>query len=104
MKQTLIIGDIHGCYYELQALLDKAGLNAGDEVVGIGDVVDRGPETPQVVTFFQETPYARTIMGNHDHAVLYEPSNFNSPAEQASYWTRMMLETEPDPVRATRLA
>lgn len=66
MKQRLIIGDIHGCYYELQALLDKAALNPGDEVIGLGDVVDRGPETPQVATYFQETPNARAIMGNHE--------------------------------------
>ena len=66
MQKTLIIGDIHGCYFELQALLDKAGLGAGDEVIGIGDIVDRGPETPQVVEFFQNTPKAIAIMGNHE--------------------------------------
>jgi serine/threonine protein phosphatase 1 len=56
MKNTLIIGDIHGCYDELPALLNKAGLSDGDEVIGIGDVVDRGPETPQVVFFFVPHP------------------------------------------------
>ena len=66
MQKTLIIGDIHGCYIELQALLDKAGLGAGDAVIGIGDIVDRGPETPQVVDFFRTTTNARTIMGNHE--------------------------------------
>jgi predicted phosphodiesterase len=64
MQNTLIIGDIHGCYYELQTLLDKAGLGAGDAVIGIGDNVDRGPETPQVVDFFRTTPNAMAIMGN----------------------------------------
>jgi serine/threonine protein phosphatase 1 len=66
MKNILIIGDIHGCFYELQALLDKSGLSDGDEVIGIGDIVDRGPETPQVVDFFRTTPNARSIMGNHE--------------------------------------
>lgn len=66
MQKTLIIGDIHGCFYELQALLDKAGLSDGDEVIGIGDVVDRGPETPQVVDFFRTTPNTMAIMGNHE--------------------------------------
>jgi predicted phosphodiesterase len=66
MKNILIIGDIHGCFYELQALLDKAGLSDGDEVIGIGDIVDRGPETPQVVDFFRTTPNAMAIMGNHE--------------------------------------
>lgn len=46
MQKTLIIGDIHGCYYELQTLLDKAGLGDGDAIIGIGDRVVRGPKTP----------------------------------------------------------
>jgi predicted phosphodiesterase len=41
MKNILIIGDIHGCYVELLALLDKAGLGEEDVVIGIGDIVDR---------------------------------------------------------------
>ena len=66
MQQTLVIGDIHGCFYELQALLDKSGLDDGDAIIAIGDMVDRGPETPQVVEFFQNMPTARAIMGNHE--------------------------------------
>lgn len=64
--QTLVIGDIHGCYDELQALLDKAGLTEGDAIVSVGDCVDRGPETPAVLDFFQKTPNAFLIMGNHE--------------------------------------
>ena len=64
--QTLVIGDIHGCYFELQTLLDKAGLNDGDSIVSLGDFVDRGPETPQVLDFLQNTPHTRALMGNHE--------------------------------------
>ncbi|NJC98691.1 MAG: serine/threonine protein phosphatase, partial [Anaerolineae bacterium] len=35
--QTLVIGDIHGCYDEFQALLDKAGLTEGDAIISVGD-------------------------------------------------------------------
>jgi serine/threonine protein phosphatase 1 len=66
MQKTLIIGDIHGCHAELQALLEKAGLGAGDAIIGIGDMVDRGPETPQVAEFFRNTPNVRAVMGNHE--------------------------------------
>ena len=38
-------------------------------------------------------------MGNHDFAVFYEPYNFNSGAEQASYWTRRCFENDPDAQR-----
>lgn len=64
--QTLVIGDIHGCYTELQALLDKAGLTATDRIISIGDCVDRGPETPAVVRFFSAHTQAQVIMGNHE--------------------------------------
>jgi serine/threonine protein phosphatase 1 len=66
MPQTLIVGDIHGCYFELLALLDKAGLGAEDLIIGIGDIVDRGPESPQVLEYFQKTAHARAVMGNHE--------------------------------------
>ena len=64
--QTLVIGDIHGCYDELQVLLDKAGLAEGDSIVSVGDCVDRGADTPTVLRFFQEKPNAKLIMGNHE--------------------------------------
>jgi serine/threonine protein phosphatase 1 len=64
--QTLVIGDIHGCYDELHALLDKAALTEGDAIVSVGDCVDRGPDTPAVLAFFQKTPTTFLIMGNHE--------------------------------------
>jgi len=64
--QTLVIGDIHGCYDELQSLLDKAGLSDADTIISIGDCIDRGPETPEVLSFFRERPNAKLIMGNHE--------------------------------------
>jgi serine/threonine protein phosphatase 1 len=64
--QRLIIGDIHGCYDELQALLDKAGLTEGDAIIAIGDLVDRGLDSAGTLRFFQATPNARAIMGNHE--------------------------------------
>jgi hypothetical protein len=64
--QTLVIGDIHGCYDEFQDLLDRAGLSEDDSIVSVGDCVDRGPDTPAVLRFFREIPNALLIMGNHE--------------------------------------
>ena len=64
--QTLVIGDIHGCYEELQRLLDKAALAEGDAIISAGDLVDRGPETPQVLDFFRQTAGCQAVMGNHE--------------------------------------
>ena len=62
----LIIGDIHGCYYELQALLDKSAIGDDDEIIALGDLFDRGPEPREVYDFFRRTPNARSIRGNHE--------------------------------------
>jgi serine/threonine protein phosphatase 1 len=64
--KRLIVGDIHGCFREFQDLLDKAGLSGDDEIIALGDVVDRGPDTPAVLEFFQTQPQARSLMGNHE--------------------------------------
>jgi serine/threonine protein phosphatase 1 len=64
--QTLIVGDIHGCYAEFRELLERAGLGPDDAIVAIGDIVDRGPDTPGVVEFFQHRPRAASILGNHE--------------------------------------
>jgi serine/threonine protein phosphatase 1 len=64
--KTLIIGDIQGCYTELLELVDKAGLTSGDAIIALGDLVDRGPDSPGVLEFFMTQPDTRSIMGNHE--------------------------------------
>ena len=63
----LIIGDIHGCYEELVALLEKAGLNSDDKIIALGDILDRGPNPVKVMEFFSCNPQASSIRGNHEH-------------------------------------
>jgi serine/threonine protein phosphatase 1 len=64
--KTLVIGDIHGCFEEFQELLDQAGLTDDDKIIALGDLVDRGPDSPRVVDFFQNQARARSLMGNHE--------------------------------------
>jgi serine/threonine protein phosphatase 1 len=66
MMRRLIIGDIHGCYDELQELLQQAGLSSQDEIIAIGDLVDRGPDSARVIEFFRHTPNAHSLLGNHE--------------------------------------
>ena len=64
--KRLIVGDIHVCYLELLELLDKAGLSEDDEIIAVGDIIDRGPESPQAFEFFEVHPNTRTLIGNHE--------------------------------------
>lgn len=64
--RVLVIGDIHGCCVELQDLLEGAGLTCEDRIIALGDIVDRGPESPEVLDFFRTQPGASSLMGNHE--------------------------------------
>lgn len=78
--QTLIIGDIHGCFVEMQELLAAAGLSDGDTILATGDIVDRGPETPEVLQFFATQPNTRSVAGNHERKHIRSFAHEISPA------------------------
>ena len=73
-----IIGDIHGCYDELVALLEKLGYQLdggsvvpppGRQAIFLGDLVDRGPDSPAVLRLVMSMVAAGTALcvpGNHD--------------------------------------
>jgi len=69
MPRTLVIGDVHGCLRELQDLLDACAFADGDELVLVGDLVAKGPDSCGVLGLVR-TLGARAVRGNHDHAVL----------------------------------
>ena len=66
MQRHIIIGDVHGCFVELQQLLAVVEASPEDVVIAVGDLVDRGPESPEVVRFFRERPNSYVIVGNHE--------------------------------------
>ena len=67
--RTIVIGDIHGCYDELLALLRKADFGADDSVVAVGDLIVKGPKNRQVLDVFIEDKRFRAVLGNHDRAI-----------------------------------
>ena len=94
-----IISDIHSNLEALQAVLDDIEERGVQEIVCLGDIIGYGANPKECLDLIRERCRI-TIMGNHDHAVLFEPTNFNLPAERACYWTRQQLEDEAD--RKTR--
>ncbi|MDK2785515.1 MAG: serine/threonine protein phosphatase 1 [Thermotoga sp.] len=70
---TYAVGDIHGCFFALKALLEKLPLGKEDELVFLGDYVDRGPNSKEVVEFLMElSRHHRCIFlrGNHEEMLL----------------------------------
>ena len=69
MERTIVVGDVHGCLDELQALLRQCGVIRGDRVVLAGDLVAKGPDSRGVVQLVRETG-ALAVLGNHDDYCL----------------------------------
>ncbi|OLR90039.1 polynucleotide kinase-phosphatase [Actinokineospora bangkokensis] len=83
-----VIGDVHGCRAELEELLDELGYRverddhgratgaahpAGRRAVFVGDLVDRGPDTPGVLRLAMgmvEAGTAFAVCGNHEQKLV----------------------------------
>lgn len=88
-----IIGDIHGHYGKLEALLrrlnyresDGAWRHAGRQAIFVGDLIDRGPgqvETVQAVRAMVEAGTAQCVMGNHEfNAIAWATPDPQRPGE-----------------------
>ena len=71
MKKIFAIGDIHGCYDRLKTLMDKIPIDLSrDTLVFIGDYIDRGPNSVEVVEYLMKlkkrVPEVIFLKGNHE--------------------------------------
>ncbi|MCP3872756.1 MAG: hypothetical protein GY699_06320, partial [Desulfobacteraceae bacterium] len=92
--KTLVIGDIHGCYDELMALLDKAALGREDRIIALGDILDRGPDSAKVVDFFNLHAQASCLMGNHEHKHLLMNEGTIQPSISQQITSKHFSESE----------
>lgn len=63
-----IIGDIAGRFDELMLLLNK--MPEADLVLSVGDMIDRGPKSRQVLEYFMDTSNTEAIFGNHEEMMV----------------------------------
>jgi len=113
-----IIGDIHGCFDELVILLARLGYvieqddeyeliyrvqhPEGRKVVFLGDLVDRGPATPQVLRLVMSMVEAGTALcvpGNHDVKLARKLQGHDVKVAHGLELSLKQLEQEPPAFR-----
>jgi serine/threonine protein phosphatase 1 len=83
--RLLAVGDIHGCLEQLTALMIQVAPAPSDQVIFLGDYIDRGPDSAAVIdyliTFGETFPATVFLRGNHeqmfcDYLDGHDPSAF----------------------------
>lgn len=64
---TYVIGDIHGCFDEFMEMLRIIDYDDEDEIICVGDYIDRGPKSYEMLKWMENQPEnVLLIKGNHD--------------------------------------
>jgi protein phosphatase len=105
-----LIGDIHGCFDETLVLLQKLGYQVqkndsyqvshpeGRKVIFVGDLVDRGPKTPEVLRLVMDMVTSGAgfcVNGNHDDKLKRKLSGRDVKIAHGLAESLAQLETEP---------
>lgn len=69
MSRRIFIGDVHGHYSGLMRLTTMIAPTSTDTLHFVGDLIDRGPRSAQVVEFVRQNNYP-CVLGNHEHLLL----------------------------------
>jgi bis(5'-nucleosyl)-tetraphosphatase (symmetrical) len=65
-----VVGDLHGCFKTFQALLNQIQLTSTDRVICIGDLINRGEKSAEILDLFTSDHRFSSLLGNHDWAFI----------------------------------
>lgn len=68
---TYVMSDLHGQYQMYKKILAEIGFSDDDELYVLGDVVDRGPESAQLLCDMSLRANVYPLLGNHDATARY---------------------------------
>ncbi|HXA14813.1 MAG TPA: metallophosphoesterase [Opitutaceae bacterium] len=67
--RLIAIGDIHGCHLEFAELLERLAPARDDQLILLGDLVNRGPDSLRVIDLARQH-HALALLGNHELRLL----------------------------------
>ncbi|AXW85986.1 diadenosine tetraphosphatase [Lonsdalea britannica] len=78
---TYLVGDVHGCFVELEALLAQVSFDPARDTLWLtGDLVARGPDSLRVLRFVRSLGSSvRMVLGNHDLHLLAVYAGISRP-------------------------
>lgn len=81
--RRILIGDVHGHYEGLIALLEAIAPTQQDQLYLLGDLIDRGPRSADVVELARQN-HLQCLLGNHEQLLLqsFPDDGYYSPALQ----------------------
>ena len=97
-----VIGDVHGFSVTFENLVDLLELSEKDRVVVLGDLIDRGPDSYNVVKAVQADSRIYSTKGNHEQMMVegFIPKGISHKLE-ANLWLRNGgIETAASYIRA----
>jgi len=82
------IGDVHGFSRTLEHLLDECELSMDDRVVLLGDLIDRGPDSFDVVRIARSDPRIHSVKGNHEDMMVegFDMERISNPGSDMRVW------------------
>lgn len=83
--RRIVIGDVHGHYQGLMELLEVIAPTSDDQIYFLGDLIDRGPQSSQVVDFVQHSNYS-CLLGNHEQMLLSILTNSDNLSSIMQAW------------------
>lgn len=80
VPRRIVIGDVHGHYQSLEKLLASLELRHQDRVYFLGDLIDRGPQSAEVVELVIRHGHG-CVLGNHE-AMMLDVIRYGAAAEE----------------------
>lgn len=78
-----VMSDIHGCYDEFMKMIDLIQLKENDALYILGDVIDRGNGSLQILDYIMSHKNIKMLLGNHEdlllkwyHSIIFKPLHY----------------------------
>lgn len=97
-QKLFFVGDLHGRYDQIKRKLKEVNFDPKKDVlVCVGDLIDRGTQSKEVIGLFEELDYFYSVIGNHDDFLINydtEPKSWFNDLRNGSEATLLSLGSE----------